>query len=903
MRILRLKLVNFIGIMHGLGIDTIEIDFTLGNNKIVMLRGGNGSGKSTIMSQLHPYKDSFDDRKKLILDGKDGLKEIDIEHNGHKYEISHTYAKMAQSFIKEDGVELNENGGVKTFEDIVSKKLGITKDFFQIGKIGSNTKNFVDLPAVERKEYIGKFLNIEDILEAYKHANDKLKEFKKDISTVGTELQKFSSKDIVENEITRLEESLKTLETDLTALYTEQGSLQTIINRDTAIINGRTEDALVQALESKKTEYSKYKDIKTELEEELEDINDPSATSKKLSEEIYQLQSDIQVNNNEVNNKNLLLTDLNNKVSSLNIQLSSIGSPEDIVKLNNEISELEAELSELGKSIKSNPVGKLVNDLIKNRKDISKLLHRFTVFTDFIEKYYNELGARTFAVDKTNIEYFFDDDFNDAFNRQIEESRRVIDGKEKLLEEFQKERGIKEGYICQLENLNKRPMQCTIDDCPFIKSALEHRNVLSEIASKDEDIKQVKKDIDDLSIKVDNLQALQALYCNFQEVYKDLMPRDNDIYIEFIRDKSLMEWVSGMFSTFQSERQVLIENINKAVEDIDSYRTKYNKLQSCNTSKKVLEDSGSNIRTKYLDDIKEAEGKIAALTAEIDGLKETGKKLSDQLLIKQTLRGKYDALVEARSKVDSNSTMVSSKKTELETFRTVLAELTASELRLQEVLTEISNKSQLKISQSNEILNHRSALANIDSLSKRKTKLEKEYKPIDTITKALSPKGGIPLVFINSYLAETQAIANDLLKIAFNGEFQINFATAEREFNIQVISKNNLKPDIKMASQGEVAITTISISLALIEQSIGAYNIICLDEIDGPLDINNRTNFIDILNSQISKLGIEQVFVISHNDAFDAAPLDLILLKDNNVNKNNAGFMANKTIIFENEGI
>jgi len=91
--------------------------------------------------------------------------------------------------------------------------------------------------------------------------------------------------------------------------------------------------------------------------------------------------------------------------------------------------------------------------------------------------------------------------------------------------------------------------------------------------------------------------------------------------------------------------------------------------------------------------------------------------------------------------------------------------------------------------------------------------------------------------------------------------------------------------------------------LALIEQSIGAYNIICLDEIDGPLDINNRTNFIDILNSQISKLGIEQVFVISHNDAFDAAPLDLILLKDNNVNKNNAGFMANKTIIFENEGI
>ena len=55
-----------------------------------------------------------------------------------------------------------------------------------------------------------------------------------------------------------------------------------------------------------------------------------------------------------------------------------------------------------------------------------------------------------------------------------------------------------------------------------------------------------------------------------------------------------------------------------------------------------------------------------------------------------------------------------------------------------------------------------------------------------------------------------------------------------------------------------MAITTISLSLALIEQSIGNYNILCLDEIDGPLDSTNRTNFIDILNSQIDKLGIEQ---------------------------------------------
>lgn len=116
--------------MHGLGKDEIELDFTKSNNNIVMLLGGNGSGKSVIMSSLQPYKESFDDRKTLILEGTEGRKEIDYLHNGHKYEIVHIYAKTAQSFISKDGVELNENGGVRTFEEIVSKELGITKDFF-----------------------------------------------------------------------------------------------------------------------------------------------------------------------------------------------------------------------------------------------------------------------------------------------------------------------------------------------------------------------------------------------------------------------------------------------------------------------------------------------------------------------------------------------------------------------------------------------------------------------------------------------------------------------------------------------------------------------------------------------------------------------------------------------------
>ena len=107
------------------------------------------------------------------------------------------------------------------------------------------------------------------------------------------------------------------------------------------------------------------------------------------------------------------------------------------------------------------------------------------------------------------------------------------------------------------------------------------------------------------------------------------------------------------------------------------------------------------------------------------------------------------------------------------------------------------------------------------------------------------------------------------------------------------------KDDISLASQGEVALTTISLSLALIEQSIGEYNILCLDEIDGPLDAHNRENFINILNAQIDKLGIEQVFVISHNNAFDICPMDLVLLKDSAIDMTNDAFMEGKTVLYD----
>ena len=881
------------------GLNTTEIELNFNNDKIIMFLGGNGSGKSTIISQLHPFKESFDERKSLIIDGEEGRKEIDIENGNNLYEIVHIYSKTAQSFIKKDGVELNENGGVRTFEDIVSKELGLSKDYFNIGKIGSNTRSFVDFTTAERKAYIGKFLNIEEIMEKHKIAAAKLKVLKKDMAAIATELGKYKDKDVIETEISQLSKSTEEIDSELSELYTRQGALTTDVKRDTDDIGTASKEDLEQKIREKTFDSESNKKIKTELEAELDHAETAEDYKNELSEEIIKIQSEIQVNDSEKNNKNILLTDYNNKISATQIELNSLGNPEDMAHIISEIETYSTEMGKLRESIRANPMGPVINSIMKSKRDVNKDINKFVDFTDFIEKYFTNLAATDITNTKSNITYFFEEDFEESFKRQISESRKAIDAKKKLLESQQKDRGISEGYVCQLKNLEKRPHECNIDDCPFIKDAYAHRNVLSEIAEKDKEIKQTKADLETLDIKAENLQNLQNLYQNFLTVYIGVSPRDNQIYIEFLKEKSLIEWVGGSLADFQLKRQSIIDNSNNALSDFNKFIECKHKLANLENSRKILEDSDSTVKEKYERDILEYKEKVESISTELEKLISNGKILSEKLIEKQNLLEKYSTLIQATSKYTSAYTMLSQAKTEYEKISKLIDARAEKTVELNDVVSKISNLVRIKSLKAENLTNLKAMLARVGELNEKKARLDKEYFPVSTVEEALSPTKGIPLILMKTYLDETESIANELLDIAFGGEFQIKFVTTEKEFSIQVESKGNIKPDIKMASQGEMAITTISLSLALIEQSIGNYNILCLDEIDGPLDSTNRTNFIDILNSQIDKLGIEQVFVISHNNAFDTAEMGLILLRENNIDKDNTIFMQNKNIIYE----
>ena len=168
------------------------------------------------------------------------------------------------------------------------------------------------------------------------------------------------------------------------------------------------------------------------------------------------------------------------------------------------------------------------------------------------------------------------------------------------------------------------------------------------------------------------------------------------------------------------------------------------------------------------------------------------------------------------------------------------------------------------------------------------------------VREALSPTKGIPLFFIQNYLKETKIITNNLLNISQKGKYLIDdFVLTEKDFFIKVLKDDGtVISDVNLTSQGETSLTSVSLSLALIQQSLKKYNILLLDEIDSVLDENNRRSFIEIINEQFEKLGIEQSFIISHNNEFDNANVDLIILSNGIIDISNINYMQGKNIIF-----
>lgn len=895
MKITRLKLVNFRGILNGTGLEEIEIKFT--DKVFNMLVGGNGSGKTTILSQLHPFRESFDDRRDQIVEGKDGLKEIDIEFNGHKYEIVHKMSKVSKCYIMKDGVELNENGGVRTFESIVEAELEVTPDYLKIGKISSSTENFINLSTAERKKYISKFLpDIESYLEAYEKIREKNRDMTRDIKIVADELNKLL-------DITTIQESIET-NTRLLETYTsdrdESNNRLGGLNQELTTLSSTINTSELPQITSEKNRLEKRtlelartglsfinrygkKDTLTFNEERNTLLEKQRNNLVKIEELRSTKQGLISLKVSEENSK-----------TQMEYTLQGYDGEYTLDDLNTKLKELQDVVDNIGTS-------SILEDIRNHENEISLHQHRYIEFMNFLSSNFTSLQQKTISSTQSNLEEFLSNGFSERIKTRLETMVDIIEGKEENIKNNTfSQLQMEEKYKEYTDHSHNDGLICKDPTCPFMARVREYAGLEEAIINIKGVIEVAKKDLEEYKTSHDNMVMLDLLFKNFIRYYNDLKPDINPLLKEFNnRNGSFVDMILNDSSTnFRIKYREVYDDFNTGFDQISTINKNNTEINNLKTRIISIKNS-EEVKSRIQSNIKEKENIIKKYMDKHDAVEsELNDLIYKNSLVEEDVT-QYNLFEQARIEsvdIDDKIKALSDEELSIITNRNRQNELNTE---IKNLRVHLNNLRENIDSVTNTINRSTFDLLRVQNLREKETNLSNQYKIVELVRDALNPNKGIPLVFIQAYLDKIRDSANGLLEIAFDGDFEIDFQTSASDFLINVRVGEHIKDDILEASQGEIALTKISLSLALIEQSIRRYNIITLDEMDGMLDSYNRPKFIDMLHKQITNLGIEQVFVISHNNSFDNEEVGLIILPRADINTSDELFMSNKEILFK----
>lgn len=906
MKITKITLKNFLGLYNGSGKKEIEIDFTKGSfdNKITILSGGNGKGKSFLISCLHPFASTLDNRKEIIIKGESGYKEVhyDIDSRRkaiikHNYILGKTGKITMKSFfaLSEDNgktfKELNPNGTVTSFKDLVLKHLEVDESYFKIARVGTNVTGFIDMPTAERKKYISLFLPDVDIyLENYKKINDQYNTLNKNIKYITQEIDKIDSEDNIKANLDNTLNSLKIVKNSL-------DGTNEVLNKNLGAIsqidpNGDVEKVFLDeynTFKKNKTEIEKYDSSIKQISEGL-DTSDLTKIQIKLSSERQSLEN----KKDRLQEYQMELIESDSKIEECEIKLSKheLDSEE-------ELKETLVHSKEHQSDLKSTLDSKPYKSLLEKYKDLD--LKDLDQAINFLSYYKEETQT---IMSQYNLDELTDFKSKQYTLAELNEEKSEINSKIGTLNsQYSKmtiERKSLENKLELVDVLKSRPSNCSIDTCPFIFNALKYKDT-------DEKLEKLDIDIEDNRARKEKLEKELEYNGKMIQIANSLGGLSKQMKLCSILNKlpyyNYYSSFENVVEHFMSDKDML------SFTDIKNVIELYNELKSVNKLIETLE-----IKCEALDNKRYI---VEGLTNEIDKEKKKANNLKSKInQLKDSIVEQEEIILEL-----SNTESQLIKINELQIQKTELSnkqkELRSSLKTKQDQIEELK---QLKLANrdlTEKIKKYESQIAplerekdrlNLDlkrlnDFNEKRKQLEEDYKDLAIIRDALSTTKGIPLLFIDLYLKKIKNIANDLLDISFQGKFFIeDFIVTESDFFISVRkSEGELVNDIAQASQGEQALVSIALSFALVQQSTRSYNVLALDEMDSTLDSRNRQAFIEVIETQLREMNVEQCFIISHNEAFDTYPVNLVLFEGTNVDINDKEYMKNKNVLYQNK--
>lgn len=879
------KATNLIGFLSGMGKKTVVIDLhDFIDKEILVVSGANASGKSTFLSLVHPSPYPTNGKRKFVIKGKEGLlvriyKSTDGTTITTKciYKPKKEGGHTASCFFEikkpgEDPIELNPNGNVTSYEELLYTYFGINKDFLTFASFNNDVASIVRMTDTERKNSISTLVpNTKRFELGYGIVNDKYKDLRTLIRNLSQQIISLRDEASLEADLKRISKELNRYADEREERIKELGQLEGQLRQ---LTSGSDIDTLISQYDAM---------VATELSQGI--------NADKIYHELMKLYKklgiipvkDGSINFDGINDVSYNVLKYDRKAVTCEEKLVNYDQHQEELKKN--LSKVEKEIAELESSLYGIQTED-INELKKTKDAYIEQLNGFR-YTHDKDRYdgmsYDEvvsfsryIGPINHMIQSLYDEYgqlvtdYFDSGWED-FNARQQEQAEILTVRlqtstrhrdevyQKLLEQQQ--------YARMSEVLKMRPVSCKIDTCPFIAEAWKHRNAVADIKMLQEEYEtamlQITEDSDlltrmqrNMGVHSDAQKVIQYIQSVFPLIQKYFSVKDIKEVYHAIAHGTWEDLLNIMtlknIAAVLSEKAMYLEIMNQRIPELDHaielakvYGSNRNLLNSQldrakETRRLILSDLDVHSMHHYVfQEQAERYRKLHHLWADVD----TRIKM-------------YQEMISAQLEAHDKASAQEKKIKEIKELDQKCKKLDSAIRDLDDLIRErVPRSERLKLD-----------LDAVRRLKIQKLEVERHFTVIDVVRAIMSPGKGIRKELINLYMYEIYQVANQLLINTFGGKLYLKeFLITDKEFIIPYVFNGVESPDISLASSAQQAIIASAISLAILSKLVDKYGIYTPDELDSPLNPAAKTAYIDILIKQMHYVGITQAIMITQH--------------------------------------
>ena len=876
MKLLSIRLENYIGIYNGRGDNILEVDLSQSTSNIVIIRGSNGSGKSTLLKALSPLQDD----NTAIIPGLEGKKTLRYLYNNEVYEILYIHpvktdgsrgqVKM-QVYKGMNRVELNPTWNVTSGKDIIFDLFNLDANFLTLSQLSSEDRGLADKKPAERKKFVNSIINgIEVYNSMYKVITKKYSTFKNLISTISSKINQIGNIEELNARYNNISRQVEDVSRERDKAVIEASKIDAeigILTRDNNLeefykINEEIRENLdyIRASKSQVINLSKG-ELTSENLNELKDIIDSSLYA--FDKDISKWKSEEAVANAKIEN---ISKEKEDTFKSLQTKITKRGTLLDGGFSDSDLSlykDTKAKIAELENDING------LNSSIKNLSEAEALVNAMEMIVPVLDSLYNGLDATTKKEKYDFVKTTLDND--GKYVDQTIELTRTYNEVSRTVTELESEILAYEILFDKAKSLALRPKDCKIDDCSFVKEAIEASS------------KHPEKRINDIDKEIDEsnklLKSLEKDIESYKELY-DFNKRFTNLHGMVLSFRKLLEKSPVDYIIDPYQLLASLDHMEKLMIDFNQIRGIFNIITTKSNYEEIIEslkepaakyEANKALIDELDSDIASLKDKLSTISLQLTTEKESIDETTNNISITEF---KIEVYTKCKSLVDE-CIGLEERNNELQSQINSLSDIAFKVKDLETRMDEAKSRADRLNNDLNAILSER------DKIASNKTLLEdyirdldlynKNFSILETIRYYLSPTTGIQTVFMRTYMGNIILKANELLSLIFNGQFIIQpFVINEAEFRIPCLGNGLVNDDISSMSTSQICMISMILSFAILSNSSTDYNILKLDEIDGGLDTENRIQFIGLLKQLITMVGCEQCFLISHNMEYDA---------------------------------